>query len=59
GGNPKAELRVDCYCNAGFETYRDDTKSQKGYVFILNGCAVDWKRSKLLECGSWTSRVQL
>ncbi|GJW30991.1 retrotransposon protein, putative, ty1-copia subclass [Tanacetum coccineum] len=44
--NPEAELRVDCYCNAGFETDRDDTKSQTGYVFILNGCAVDWKSSK-------------
>ncbi|GJU39289.1 hypothetical protein Tco_1192246 [Tanacetum coccineum] len=28
GGNPKAELRVDYYCDAGFETDRDDTKSQ-------------------------------
>nr|GEU96395.1 retrotransposon protein, putative, Ty1-copia subclass [Tanacetum cinerariifolium] len=27
-GNPKAELRVDCYCDARFETDRDDTKSQ-------------------------------
>ncbi|GJU74023.1 retrotransposon protein, putative, ty1-copia subclass [Tanacetum coccineum] len=41
GGNPEAELRVDCYCDAGFETDRDDTKSQTGYVFILNGGAVD------------------
>ncbi|GKD33973.1 retrotransposon protein, putative, ty1-copia subclass [Tanacetum coccineum] len=24
GGNPEAELRVDCYCDAGFETDRDD-----------------------------------
>ncbi|GJU51773.1 retrotransposon protein, putative, ty1-copia subclass [Tanacetum coccineum] len=46
GGNPEAELRVDCYCDAGFETDRDDTKSQTGYVFILNGGAVDWKSSK-------------
>ncbi|GKG35608.1 hypothetical protein Tco_0440762, partial [Tanacetum coccineum] len=46
GKNPKAKLRVDCYCNAGFETDRDDTKSQTGYVFILNGGAVDWKSSK-------------
>ncbi|GJY12404.1 retrotransposon protein, putative, ty1-copia subclass [Tanacetum coccineum] len=37
---------VDCYCDAGFETDRDDTKSQTGYVFILNGGAVDWKSSK-------------
>ncbi|GJV29151.1 retrotransposon protein, putative, ty1-copia subclass [Tanacetum coccineum] len=28
GGNPEAELRVECYCDAGFETDRDDTKSQ-------------------------------
>ncbi|GJR27817.1 retrotransposon protein, putative, ty1-copia subclass [Tanacetum coccineum] len=34
------ELRVECYCDAGFETDRDDTKSQTGYVFILNGGAV-------------------
>ncbi|GKD39295.1 hypothetical protein Tco_1259502, partial [Tanacetum coccineum] len=46
GGNLKAELRVDCYCDAGFETDRDDTKSQTGYVFILNGSIVDWKSSK-------------
>nr|GFB46609.1 hypothetical protein [Tanacetum cinerariifolium] len=45
-GNPKAKLRVDCYCDAGFETDRDDTKSQTGYVFILNGGAVDWKSFK-------------
>ncbi|GKD11350.1 hypothetical protein Tco_1191035, partial [Tanacetum coccineum] len=46
GGNPEAELRVDCYCDAGFETDRDDTKSRTGYAFILNGGAVDWKSSK-------------
>nr|GEW68366.1 hypothetical protein [Tanacetum cinerariifolium] len=46
GGNPEAELRVDCYCDAGFKTNRDDTKSQTRYVFILNGGAVDWKSSK-------------
>ncbi|GKB32354.1 retrotransposon protein, putative, ty1-copia subclass [Tanacetum coccineum] len=46
GGNPEAELQVKCYCDAGFETDRDDTKSQTGYVFILNGGAVVWKSSK-------------
>ncbi|GJU23714.1 retrotransposon protein, putative, ty1-copia subclass [Tanacetum coccineum] len=45
-GNPEAELRVDCYCDAGFENDRDDIRSQTGYVFILNGGAVDWKSSK-------------
>ncbi|GJT06834.1 hypothetical protein Tco_0841296 [Tanacetum coccineum] len=32
GGNPSTELRVDCYCNAGFETDIDDMKSLTGYV---------------------------
>ncbi|GJX97787.1 retrotransposon protein, putative, ty1-copia subclass [Tanacetum coccineum] len=30
GGNPEAELQVKCYCDDGFETDRDDTKSQTG-----------------------------
>ncbi|GJR53947.1 hypothetical protein Tco_1404468 [Tanacetum coccineum] len=38
-GNTEAELRVDCYCDAGFVTDRDDTKSQTRYVFVLNGDA--------------------
>ncbi|GJR13493.1 hypothetical protein Tco_0796145 [Tanacetum coccineum] len=29
----QAELRVDCYCNAGFETNRDDIKSQDSLCF--------------------------
>ncbi|GJX23461.1 retrotransposon protein, putative, ty1-copia subclass [Tanacetum coccineum] len=32
GGNPEAELRVDCYCNAGFETDIDDMKSLTEYL---------------------------
>ncbi|GJR49287.1 uncharacterized mitochondrial protein-like protein [Tanacetum coccineum] len=32
GGNPSTELRVDCYCNAGFETDIDDMKYLTGYV---------------------------
>nr|GFD50893.1 putative retrotransposon protein [Tanacetum cinerariifolium] len=46
GGNSDAELQVKCYCDAGFETDRDDTKSLTGYVFTLNGGAVVWKSSK-------------
>ncbi|GJZ44654.1 retrotransposon protein, putative, ty1-copia subclass [Tanacetum coccineum] len=41
GGNLKAKLQVDFYCNAGFETDIDDMKSLIGYVFVLNGSAVD------------------
>ncbi|GKG26258.1 hypothetical protein Tco_0399404, partial [Tanacetum coccineum] len=46
GESLEAELRVDCYCDARFETDRDDAKSQTGYVFILNEGVVDWKGSK-------------
>ncbi|GKA04049.1 hypothetical protein Tco_0676830 [Tanacetum coccineum] len=46
GGNPEAELLVDCYYDAGFDIDRDDIKSQTGYVFVLNGGAMDWKISK-------------
>ncbi|GJR25404.1 retrotransposon protein, putative, ty1-copia subclass [Tanacetum coccineum] len=46
GGNLEAELRVECYSNAGFETDRDEIKSLIGYVFVLNGSAVDYKSSK-------------
>ncbi|GKF09152.1 hypothetical protein Tco_0043376 [Tanacetum coccineum] len=41
GGNLKRELRVTCYADAGFETDKDDRKSQSGYVFVLNLGAVD------------------
>jgi len=40
------ELIVSGYTDAGFMTDPDDFKSQSGYVFILNGGAVDWKSSK-------------
>nr|GEX84792.1 zinc knuckle CX2CX4HX4C [Tanacetum cinerariifolium] len=48
GGNPEAELRVECYCDVGFEIDRDDIKSRTRYVvLILNGGVVDWKNSNL------------
>ncbi|GKC62988.1 hypothetical protein Tco_1095586 [Tanacetum coccineum] len=34
GGNPEAELRVDCYCNAGFKTDINDMKSLTEYNYI-------------------------
>ncbi|GJX75180.1 hypothetical protein Tco_0313775 [Tanacetum coccineum] len=43
---PEDELKVSCYANASFQTDKDDTKSQTGYVFVLNGGAVDWKSAK-------------
>ena len=41
------ELVVNSYVDASFDTDPDDSKSQTGYVFILNGGAVSWSSSKL------------
>ena len=46
GGNQDTELDVTGYCDASFKTDKDDTKSQTGYVFVINGGAVDWKSKK-------------
>ncbi|GJV09131.1 retrotransposon protein, putative, ty1-copia subclass [Tanacetum coccineum] len=46
GAKPKDELKVSCYADASFQTDKDDTKSHMGYVFVLNGGAVDWKSAK-------------
>nr|GEW76870.1 retrotransposon protein, putative, Ty1-copia subclass [Tanacetum cinerariifolium] len=34
------ELRVTGYCDAGWQTNKDDSRSQCGWVFLLNGGAV-------------------
>ncbi|GJY44635.1 hypothetical protein Tco_0432848 [Tanacetum coccineum] len=46
GAKPEDELKVSCYADASFQTDKDDTKSQTGYVFVLNGIAVVWKSTK-------------
>jgi len=40
------ELVVTGYTNASFQTDKDGSKSQSGYVLKLNGGAVSWKSSK-------------
>ena len=40
------DLGIKGYVDASFETNPDDSKSQTGYVFILNGGAVSWCSSK-------------
>ncbi|GJZ25545.1 retrotransposon protein, putative, ty1-copia subclass [Tanacetum coccineum] len=42
----KRTIVVECYCRCGFETEEMTIKSSTGYVFVLNGGAVDWKSSK-------------
>ena len=43
------ELVVNCYVDASFDTDPDDSKSQTGYVFILNGGPVSW----------WTCQLEM
>ncbi|KAI3503921.1 hypothetical protein L1887_32413 [Cichorium endivia] len=45
-GGVNEELAVRCYTDASFNTDRDDSRSQSGYVFTLNGGAIAWKSSK-------------
>lgn len=40
------ELVAKCYVNASFDTDPDDSKSQSGYLFLLNGAAISWRSSK-------------
>jgi hypothetical protein len=40
------ELVVKGYSDASFQTDADDSKSQSGFVFCLNGGAVRWKSFK-------------
>ncbi|GKB67976.1 retrotransposon protein, putative, ty1-copia subclass [Tanacetum coccineum] len=43
---PDTELNVTGFCDASWQCVKDDTKSQTGYVFVVNGGAVDWKNKK-------------
>ena len=45
-GGCEEELVVKGYVDASFDTDPDDSKSQTGYVFMLNGGAVSWRSSK-------------
>nr|GEV90057.1 hypothetical protein [Tanacetum cinerariifolium] len=39
------ELKVTGYCDVGWQTDKDDSRSQSGWVFLLNKGAVTWKSS--------------
>ncbi|KAI3790529.1 hypothetical protein L2E82_03631 [Cichorium intybus] len=45
-GGSEENISVKCYTDASFQTDRDDSRSQSGCVFILNGGAVSWRSSK-------------
>nr|GFA04980.1 hypothetical protein [Tanacetum cinerariifolium]GFA67332.1 hypothetical protein [Tanacetum cinerariifolium] len=57
GVKPKSELKVMSYANARFQTDKDDTKSQSGYVFVLNGRAVDWKSAKQITTAMYSTEA--
>ncbi|KAK8510326.1 hypothetical protein V6N12_073397 [Hibiscus sabdariffa] len=42
----KEQLSIKGYTDASFQTDKDDSRSQSGFVFRLNGGAVSWKSSK-------------
>jgi hypothetical protein len=45
-GGSEEELSVKDYVDASFDTDPNNSKSQTGYVFMLNGGAVSWKSCK-------------
>uniref|UniRef100_M8D709 Putative disease resistance protein RGA3 n=1 Tax=Aegilops tauschii TaxID=37682 RepID=M8D709_AEGTA len=51
------ELVVNGYVDASFDTDPDDSKSQAGYVFILNGRASLWDVTELNVCRSRRCRT--
>ncbi|KAK9043585.1 hypothetical protein V6N11_071921 [Hibiscus sabdariffa] len=45
-GEGEEELGIKGYTDASFQTDKDDSRLQSGFVFCLNGGAVSWKSSK-------------
>ena len=52
------ELIVYGHVDASFDTDLDDSKSQTGYMFILNGGAVSWCSSKQSVVAGSTCEVE-
>ena len=52
------ELIVKGYVDASFDTDPDDSKSQTGYVFTLNGGAVSWCSSKQSVVAGFTCEAE-
>ena len=52
------ELVVKGYTDSSFQTDQDDSKSQSGYVFCLNGGAVSWKSSKQVTVADSTTEAE-
>ncbi|KAL4342429.1 hypothetical protein GQ457_08G031100 [Hibiscus cannabinus] len=52
------ELRIKGYTDASFQTYKDDSRSQSGFIFCLNGGVVSWKSSKQDTVADSTTEVE-
>ncbi|KAK8555323.1 hypothetical protein V6N12_009471 [Hibiscus sabdariffa] len=52
------ELRIKGYTDASFQTDKDDSRSQSGFVFCLNGGAVSWKSSKQDTVADSTTKAE-
>jgi hypothetical protein len=52
------ELVIKGYANASFDTDPDDSKSQIGYVYILNGGAVTWRSCKQSMIANSTTKAE-
>ena len=55
----KRELVVEGYSDASFANDCDDTRSQSGYVFILNGGAVCWRSFKQSTTADSTTQSEV
>ena len=54
----EVELGVKGYTDASYLTDSDDSRSQSGYVFVINGGAVSWKSSKQDTVSASTTEVE-
>ncbi|XP_052888003.1 secreted RxLR effector protein 161-like [Gossypium arboreum] len=52
------ELSVKGYTDASFQTDKDDSRSQSGFVFCFNGGAVSWKSSKQSTVANFTTEAE-
>ena len=54
----EGELGVKGYMDANYLTNLDDSRSQSGYVFVMNGGAVSWKSSKQETVAASTTEAE-
>ena len=52
------ELGVKGYTDASYLTDSDDSRSQSGYVFVMNGGAMSWKSSKQDTVSASTTKAK-